>query len=98
MQEHYFNTLDTQTEISYSYAQPLTATPVAYAAPAEAARADQIAPPTNPPLAEPLGTPVVVAHADPVAPLLASHLQNHLRLPPKYREISVQANDVGRVA
>ena len=39
---------------------------MAHAAPAEAARADQIAPPTNPPLAEPLGTPVVVAHADPV--------------------------------
>ena len=39
---------------------------MAHAAPAEAARADQIAPPTNPPLAEPLGTPAKVAHADPV--------------------------------
>ena len=58
---------ETQTEISYSYAQPLTATPVAHVAPAESALADPIAPPTNPPLAEPLGTPVVVAHADPVA-------------------------------
>ena len=37
-----------------------------HAAPAEAARAYPTAPPTDPLLAEPLGTPAEVAHTDPV--------------------------------